>query len=186
MSSTSLSKKFTIDRWRPIMSIYCTMTHHAPYPLWPRSTTHHPIATSRLVKPRTKTHSSIKNTAPWPTTHAHRTTIVDHRTITATTYDHQTIRPRPTTQNQNHSHWTHDPWPSDHKPWRPTIVEPQPSTTHNHKIRVIGGPLLLNHRREKREVRSERGKRKTNEKESLGWIKNFFFFNNLATMSCYW
>ena len=191
MSSTSLSKKITIDRWRPIMLIYCTMTHHAPYPLWPRSTTHHPVATSRLVKTRTKTHSSIKNTKLWPTTHAHRTTIVDHRTIAATTYDHQTT---------THDHWTttHDP---KSKPWSLDLwsmtIGLQTTKAHNRRTTTIDGPQSQNqsHWRttiaepQEREERSEKWERKEKDKWKRcrwGELKTIFFFYNPTTMSCFW
>ena len=61
------------------------------------------------------------------------------------------------------SHRTHDPWPQspDHGHQQPTIVGPQSSVDHNHRCTTIGEP-----QRVKREERSEREKRKTEERKS--------------------
>ncbi|KAF3961103.1 hypothetical protein CMV_014243 [Castanea mollissima] len=40
------------------------------------------------------------------TTHAYRTIIANHRTITATTHDHQTIQSDPNPSNHDPDHWT--------------------------------------------------------------------------------
>ena len=98
--------KANLHKSKPITTIYYTMTHHAPDPLRPRPKTHHPATTkfnSHPTTSRSVTHDP-QEPKPRPSdhrTHAHWTTIVDHRTIAATTHNHRIIKPRPTTQNQN-------------------------------------------------------------------------------------